>query len=156
MDKKEMVNNTLDMAHYKKHLWVSIAFLPLFLAVCITGFFSPDGGVVALSFMLLLLIYLPAIAYNVYKVKALQKDPDRYELFEATAVRAHHAIGAGRGAMYFEVMITSEDGGKVFLETNGVFSRALLAENYYKDYEDQKIRILYDRTTGTVLVLKDK
>ena len=156
MNKKELVNKTLDIAYYKKQFWLGIALLPLMILLCVTSFFSPQANAVAISLSLLLIIYIPLIVYNAYKIKSFQKDPERYELVEAIAMRAHHAMGMSRGAMYFEVMITAENGEKIYLDTNGVFSRSMFAEHYYKDYCDQRIQILYDRTTGTVLVLDEK
>ena len=155
MNKKELIKKTFDMRNYKNQLLAMSVLTIAGILVFIAGIFTKEENPILISSAFILFLLVPSTVYYAYKIKSILADPEKYELLEATAIKAHRTFGNKKSMVYFDLEVKDEKGEAFYLETNRVFSNNLLNDTYYKDYEGGRFRILYDRTTSTVLVIND-
>ena len=153
MDKKELIKTSLDARYYTSQIIIMCCILPLMILVAAVGFFAPQKTIALFLMVVLVFIYAAMIGYRVYKLISMRHEPGRYELYSADVISSHYAFGISKGAMYLEIAITDEGGERVYLQTKGVFSRSIMSERYHGNFIGKSIHILYDRVTGTVLVV---
>ena len=155
MDKKELIKTSLDARYYTSQIIIMCCILPLMILVAAVGFFAPQKTIALFLMVVLVFIYAAMIGYCVYKLISMRREPGRYELYSADVISSHYAFGMSKGAMYLEIAITDEGGERVYLQTKGVFSRSMLSDRYHGNFVGKSIHILYDRATGTVLVVDE-
>ena len=153
MDKKKLIRSSIDVRCYVGEiLAVSLGLLLVALLVIIEVFTSKT--VALLMSAVYVLLYVAVVSFCIYKLILITRAPDRYEVYKAEVLASHYALSILKGAMYLDVVVTVEEGARVHIETAGVFSRSLFSKRYYGRFVGTSVRVLYDRVTGTVLVVE--
>ena len=153
MDKKKLIRNSIDVRCYVSEiLAVSIGLL-LVALLTITGVFASKTAAM-LMWVIYGPLYVAVVGFCIYKLIRITREPDRYEVYKAEVLSSHYALSVLKGAMYLEIVVAVEEGARVHIESAGVFSRSLFSKRYHGRFVGTSVRVLYDRVTGTVLVVE--
>ena len=162
MDKKFLIDNTIDVKYYKKQLiFISVISL-IFIFAALIGFNS-NQNIEKIATVIVFLVFFAVMASPcIYKLASLRRDLDRYEVLIAHASTWHYAVrflsASGLrgiiGTVYLKILITDDDSGEqTYVKTNVVFSKSVLSRSYYGNFFGRDVAVLYDKTQGTVLVI---
>ena len=153
MEKKDLVRETLDAKHYRSELLIYLACIVLGVCVCFFGLSGEDTGATFFAFFIAGIVSVFAVAWDVYRLVTITRDPERYEEYEAFVTEAHHSMLSKHG-MYVTLEIETES-GTVAVDSAVIFSRSFLSSRYYRNVLERTVKVLYDRTTGSVLILSE-
>ena len=153
MEKKDLVRETLDVRHYRSELLIYLVFIVLSVAVCFFGLSGEDTGATFFAFFVAGIVSVCAVAWDVYRLMTITRAPERYEEYEAFVTEAHHSMLSKHG-MYVTIEIET-DNGTVTVDSAVIFSRSFLSSRYYRNVLQRNVKVLYDRTTRSVLILSE-
>lgn len=162
MDKKFLINNTVDVKYYRKQLILISVISLIFILVALIG--GPSNqNVEKIATVIAFLAFFSVMASPcIYKLVLLCRDPDRYEVLIAHASTWHSAVRFLSvrglrgiiGTVYLKILITDDDSGEqTYVKTNVVFSKSVLSRSYYGNFFGRDVAVLYDKAQGTVLVI---
>lgn len=161
MDKKFLINNTVDVKYYRKQLILISVISLIFILVALIGVPS-NQNVEKIATVIAFLAFFSVMASPcIYKLVLLCRDPDRYEVLIAHASTWHYAVRFFSvcglrgiiGTVYLKILITDDSGEQTYVKTNVVFSKSVLSRSYYGNFFGRDVAVLYDKTQGTVLVI---
>ncbi len=155
MDKTELIKNTFEYRFYKTRFITCILMIPIIILMTVISFFSPETEMIVFPLSILVVFYAFFLAFDIKKLRSFLSSSNVYDVLNATATGAHNAFGMGKGRMYLDLEITTADGGVIHTETKGVYSRSIISDQYYKNFVGNNFRVLYDRTTSTVLIINE-
>ncbi len=150
MNKYEMLENSIDVRQYRFELIVS-SVIALFLTLfTVTMGMALDNGVFFAYTFIYLAVFIPLIAWYVYKLYTVKRDPDRYEHFYGYVSESHLSWNR---TFYFVLDVTDGFGRKFSVKTNAVFAASVLSERYYGEFYKKKLDVLYDKTNDRAVVV---
>ena len=155
MNKKKLIRSSIDAKCYIGEIIVACVGLLLVLLLTVSKLFA-NQTMALLMWIVYALIFAVVVGYCIYKLVSICREPDRYELYPAEVISSQYAFNIlFKGAMCLEIVITGEDGTRIHISTASVFSRSLLNKRYYGRFVGTSVQVLYDRVTGTVLVVDE-
>ena len=162
MDKKFLLNNTIDIKYYRNRLILILVISFIFISAALIGLSSNQNVEKIATVIALLVIFAIIASPCIYKLISLRRDPDRYEVLIAHASTWHFAVRLLRvfgllglvGTVYLKILITDDDSGEqTYVKTNVVFSKSVLSGRYYGNFFGRDVAVMYDKAKGTVLVI---
>ena len=153
MEMKDLVRETLDVKHYRAELLIYLVCLVLSIAVCFFGLSGEDTGATFFAFFAVGIVCVFGVAWDVYRLVTIMREPARYEKYEAFVTKAHHSMLSKQG-MYVTLEIET-DNGTVVVDSAVIFSRSFLSSRYYRNVLERNVKVFYDRATGSVLILSE-
>jgi hypothetical protein len=155
MNKTELIKNTFEMKYYKIQISTTSSTILLSLIYIIIALLPPMNTYALLPPLLLIFLPISFTVYYAYKVRSFLAEPNRYDVLNATVTGAHKVFGLLKGGMCLDLEITTSDGGVIHTESKGVYSRSIISDQYYENFVGNNFRVLYDRTTSTVLIINE-
>ncbi len=159
---KEDIKNSVEYRWRKTSLlWVlgiwAVITVVMFLAVVLTSLDDMKYITLSLEVWLIVtaiysVIFLPFIAYYVYKMLYILKHYKQFNLYEVMLDNVSTSY-AYRGAVYYTVTIY-DDGTTNHVCTNPYFSSRIFATFILEEYNNKKVIGLYDSNLDKFYIIK--
>lgn len=148
-NKAEMVENSLDVAQYKKERMVYLIFCAIAAAVIIGLSAYTDSIGLLPILVLVVLAFLLMMVYYRHKISSITIDPERYDFYETTLIDAQQSGGKN---VYFSVEFELSNGETMRADTNPLCATSGNMKPNYTRFENKKVLIAYDEELGQVIV----
>ena len=155
MEQKELVKSTYEYRFHKIRLIFDILVFAFAIFLGTTFACGAEGSYYIALSILLFAIDIALGTFDIVKLHSLLSAAGAYEILDATATDAHIALGRGKGRMYLELEITTSSGNKIHKSSKGVYTRSPISPVYYRNFINAHFRVLYDRTSSTVLIINE-
>lgn len=158
---KEKIKNSLDAKWRKKQInvWLFVlgayAFVFIFAALVATakhGDFLLSLQISGLCAAVSLPVFLPFLAYNLWKYFSLFCGLDEYNVYEVMLDKPETSF-MYRGAIYYTVRFTDKNGNSIVKDTRPLWSSGVFEPCQLSDYNNQRVLVAYKQSTDTLVVL---
>lgn len=147
-NKAEMVQESIDVAQYKKERNVYLVFCVIALVV-IVGISAYSGSIGLLPIAAFVaLAFVMMMAYYRHKIRSITIDPERYDFYETKLIDPNE-----RGKnVCFSVEFELTNGETMRAETNPICATSGNMKPHYSRFENRRVLIAYDEELGQVVV----
>ena len=147
-NKKEMVEQSIDVSQYKKERMVYLIFCAIAAAVIIgISVYVGNGGLLPVLVMVVLAFLLMMVYYR-HKIRSITIDPERYDFYETKLIDAWEVGKNVRFCVEFELA----NGETMRAETNSICATSGNMKPHYSRFENKMVLIAYDEELGQVVV----
>ena len=157
---KEQVKNSLE-AKWRLHqakvylaLWGVVTAVMFFISLCYAAAEGMlDAGLWATGIMALVygVVFLPFVAFSYWKYLQIIRNWEKYEVHTVMLDQPGTSYMYKR-SVYYTVKFQAKDGAFVTADTKPLWSSAAFAFCRLEEYNNKKIRILYDPEADAVVV----
>lgn len=154
MNQKEEIRNSVEIK-YNKNQVLFLLTLDIFLSVLFFVLLTPSikfTSTVLILILLYNLIFLPFIAFYVYRIIHINRNYHNY-LFQEVIFNEPHSHF--RGSMFFTIEIIDENGKKIKKDTRAIFhSSYSFITPTFDDYINKKVLVGYNPQSDESVVIR--
>lgn len=149
-NKAELIEDSVDVAQYKKERLVYLVFLLVAEAAVVALSVAGQGlGLMPVA-VLIALAFLGMMVYFRFKIRNITMDPERYDFYEVKLIDPDE-----RGKnVCFSAEFELANGEIMRAETNPICATSGNMRPHYSRFENRKVLAAYDEELGQLIVVE--